>query len=162
MPVNTLKNVVLPAPLGPMIELMRPSSSSKSTWWSAVKPPKRFDTPRAVRTPATSVIAQPAPGGQEALLAEDHHEHEDEPEDHALVLGGLELGRQVRQIEPEETHAGIAQLVEPEGQALQHLQVQHGDHGGTEHRPGDRAHPAQDHYREHADRFHERERLRID
>ena len=33
--------------------------------------------------------------GQDALGPEDHHEHEDEAEDHALVLGRLELGGQV-------------------------------------------------------------------
>ena len=39
-----------------------------------------------------------APAGREdALRAEDHHQHEDDAEHHALVLGGLELGRQVGQ-----------------------------------------------------------------
>ena len=37
------------------------------------------------------------PAGQDALAAEDHHEHEDEPEHHALVLRRLELRRQIGQ-----------------------------------------------------------------
>ena len=52
MPVNTLKNVVLPAPLGPMIEAIWPSSSVKSTLSSAVRPPKRLVMPRASRMTA--------------------------------------------------------------------------------------------------------------
>src|SRR4030095_12073799 len=165
MPVKTLKKVVLPAPFGPMMEAMCPSSSWKFTSLRAVRPPKRLVIARASRSGATSAVlelAHAALGGQDALRAEDHHEDEDEAEDHALVLGGLELGRQVGQVEPEDAHAGIAQLVQPEGEPLQHLQVQHGDHGGAENGAWDRAHAAEDDHGEHADRFHEREGLRVD
>src|SRR3972149_7819470 len=102
MPVKTLKKVVLPAPLGPMIEAMWPSSSSKSSESSAVSPPNRFVTPLASRMTVMSVLgthrrvaqlAVPALGRQEALGAEDHHQDQDEAEDHGRVLGRLGLGR---------------------------------------------------------------------
>src|SRR4029453_1340247 len=122
MPVNTLKNVVLPAPLGPMIDAIRPSSSVKSTLSSAVRPPKRFEMPRASRRTAMSVglagavgqLAMAPPRGQDALGPEDHHQHEDQPEHHALVLRRLELGGEVLEAPAEDGGAGVAQLVEPE------------------------------------------------
>ena len=58
--------------------------------------------------------------------------------------------------------AGVLQLVEPERQALEHLEIQHGHDGGAQHRAGDRAHAAEDHHGQHADRLQERERLGID
>src|SRR5438093_3938110 len=125
MPVNTLKKVVFPAPLGPMIEAIRPSSSSKSTVFSAVNPPKRLVTPLASRTTAISTVPAArqlpvaAPGGKEALWAEDHHQDQDQAEDHALVLRGLELRRQVGQVEAQDRQAGIAQLVDPEREPLE-------------------------------------------
>src|SRR3954462_7483921 len=36
---------VLPAPLGPMIERMRPRGTSSDTSWAAVTPPNFLDTP---------------------------------------------------------------------------------------------------------------------
>ncbi len=42
-----LKNVVLPAPLGPMSETMLPRGMSKSTELTATRPPNRFVTFRA-------------------------------------------------------------------------------------------------------------------
>src|SRR3990170_566931 len=131
MPVKTLKKVVLPAPLGPMIEAMWPSSSSKSSESSAVSPPNRFVTPLASRMTVMSVLgthrrvaqlAVPALGRQDALGAEDHHQDEDEAEDHTLVLGRLELRRQVGEAPAEDGHPSVPELVEPEGQPLQHLQ----------------------------------------
>src|SRR6185369_1987086 len=105
MPVNTLKNVVLPAPLGPMIEAMVPSRSSKSTELSAVSPPKRLVTPlaesrTAMRLDALPVLELPLSpaGGEDALRPEDHHQHQDQAEHHPLVLRGLELSRQVGQV----------------------------------------------------------------
>src|SRR3989338_5133396 len=104
MPVKTLKKVVLPAPLGPMMEAMCPSSSSKSSESSAVSPPNRFVTPLASRMAAISALGEgrpvtqlavPALDRQDALGTEDHHEDQDETEDHALVLGRLELRRHV-------------------------------------------------------------------
>ena len=45
----TLKNVVLPAPLGPMRLTIEPSGMSKSTARTATRPPNRLVTPLAIR-----------------------------------------------------------------------------------------------------------------
>src|SRR3954447_4548433 len=44
-----LKNVVLPAPLGPMIDTMDLTGTSKETSLQATRPPKIFDTSVAAR-----------------------------------------------------------------------------------------------------------------
>src|SRR5882724_4525407 len=59
-------------------------------------------------------FALPPPRGEDALRPEDHHENEDQPEDHPLVLGGLQLRGQARQVVAEDRHARVLQLVEPE------------------------------------------------
>ncbi len=46
-PVRQLKNVVLPAPLGPMSPTISRSPTERSTASTASSPPKRFDTARA-------------------------------------------------------------------------------------------------------------------
>src|SRR2546428_13449708 len=43
-PVSMLKNVVLPAPLGPMIETIDRRGIAKSTSDTATRPPKTFET----------------------------------------------------------------------------------------------------------------------
>src|SRR5713101_5454112 len=151
-----------------MMEAMRPSSRMKSTLFSAISPPNRLVTPRASRSAVTSglrrllELARAAPRGQDALRPEDHHEHEDEAEDHALVLGRLELGGQVGEVVAEDHGARVAELVDPEGKALEDLEVQNGDDGGAEDRAGNGAHAAQDDHGEHADGLHEGEGLRVD
>src|SRR5437762_13192028 len=107
-----------------MMEALRPSSSSKSTALSAVRPPNLLVTPRASRRIAISGIrglgelARAAARGQNALRPEDHHEDEDEAEDHPLVLRRLELGREVGEAVAEDDDAGVAELVDPQRQAL--------------------------------------------
>ena len=44
-PAIRLKVVLLPDPLGPMRPRISPSRTSKETWLTARKPPKRFDRP---------------------------------------------------------------------------------------------------------------------
>ena len=44
-PVRQLKNVLLPAPLGPMMARISPRWTSKLTLLSAVRPPKRMVRP---------------------------------------------------------------------------------------------------------------------
>ena len=62
-PVSRLKNVVLPAPLGPMSAVMAPRSTSKWSTSTAVRPPKRRVMPSATRigsgfgTPGRSSIS---------------------------------------------------------------------------------------------------------
>src|SRR4029077_10800281 len=176
-----LKSVVLPAPLGPMIDEM-PRSTAKSTPWSAVSPPNRFVTPRASKRAGTvadsttqprAVSQRRAPAsmseltlatarGEDPLRAEDHHEDEDDAEHHPLVLGGLELGREIGEAVAEDRDTRVLELVEPERESLQDLKIQHGHDGGPDDRPGNRAHPAQDDHGEDADRLEEGERLRVD
>src|SRR5882762_7259652 len=125
-----LKSVVLPAPFGPMIEEM-PRSTAKSTAWSAVRPPNRLVTPRASKrcTALLRHLALAAAGREDSLRAVDHHQHEDDAEDHPLVLRRLELGGQVGEAVAQHGHAGVLQLVEPEREALQHLKIEHRHHG---------------------------------
>ena len=49
MPVSTLISVVLPAPLGPMTEKMRPAGIASDTDCTARTPPKFFDRPSIAR-----------------------------------------------------------------------------------------------------------------
>src|SRR6266446_3264773 len=151
-----------------MMEAIRPSSSAKSTWLSAVRPPNRLVTPGASRRVAMSGIhglrelTGAAARGQDALRPEDHHEDEDEAEDHPLVLRRLELGGQVGQAVAEDHGARITELVDPQGEALQDLQVEHRDHRGAENRAGYGTHAAQDNHGKDADRLHEGEGFGID
>src|SRR5438045_750757 len=52
---------VLPAPLGPMIERMRPRGTSSEMSWAAVTPPNFFDTPST-----TSWLSPPGAGARRA------------------------------------------------------------------------------------------------
>src|SRR6266481_452275 len=118
-----------------MMEAIRPSSSSKSTALRAVSPPNLFVTPRASRRVAISGVrrlrelARAAARGQDALRPEDHHENEDEAEDHP---------------------ARVAKLVDPQREALEDLEIEHGDHRGAENGARNRAHATQDDHREDA------------
>src|SRR4029077_9577573 len=162
-----LKSVVLPAPLGPMIDEM-PRSTAKSTPWSAVSPPNRFVTPRASKrtgtvagstAPPRAVSQRRAPAsmselalatarGEDPLRAEDHHQDEDDAEDHPLVLGRLELGREIGEAGAEDGHARVLQFVQPEREPLQDLEVEHGHDRGADDGAGNRAHPAEDDHRQ--------------
>src|SRR4030095_14177971 len=105
----------------------------------------------------------PTPARREdALRAEDHHQHQDDAEDHPLVLGWLELGGKVGQAVAEHGDPGVLQLVEPERESLEHLQIEHGYDGGAQDGAGNRAHAAEDDHGQHADRLEKRERLRVD
>src|SRR4030067_516189 len=48
-PVTQLKNVVFPAPLGPMMLWIAFSPTSRSSWLIATSPPKRLVSPRDTR-----------------------------------------------------------------------------------------------------------------
>src|SRR5437660_69140 len=82
------------------------------------------------RTPPRVARAEPAPAslrqlaltaarGEDPLRAEDHHQDEDDPEDHALVFGRLELGREIGEAVAEDGHSRVLQLVEPEREPFQ-------------------------------------------
>ena len=57
-PVRQLKNVLLPAPLGPMTARISPRCTSKLTLLSAVRPPKRMVRP-SVRSMAAEASPRP-------------------------------------------------------------------------------------------------------
>src|SRR5688572_19628044 len=95
-----LKNVVLPAPLGPISETIPFSGTVKSTSLTAVRPPKRFVIPRASRSAISAphrvevfvarraafhlvgVQLHPAPAVRDkALRPQDHHRQQEEAED---------------------------------------------------------------------------------
>src|SRR5882672_10006275 len=52
-PFSTLNNVVLPAPLGPMMPRISPSASEKLTSLTAFRPPNARDSPSIWRSGAT-------------------------------------------------------------------------------------------------------------
>src|SRR5213593_2063418 len=62
-----LKNVVLPAPLGPMIETIARRGMAKETSLTATRPPKIFDTRSATRMSpfaACSLMPSPRPANE--------------------------------------------------------------------------------------------------
>ena len=61
-----LKNVVLPAPLGPMIETIERSGIENVTSLTATRPPNDFDTPSV----ASSVLPLGPPGLGRRLVAD--------------------------------------------------------------------------------------------
>src|SRR5438876_10338889 len=153
-----------------MIEAM-PPSTAKLTRCRAVSPPKVLVTSTASKSALTprsraglslAQLTLSPSRGEDALRAEDHHEDEDEAEDHPLVLGGLELRGQARQVITEDRDAGVLELVEPERQPLEHLEIEHRHHGGADDRARDTAHAAEDHHGQHADGLEEGERPGID
>ena len=55
-PVSMLKKVVLPAPLGPMIETIERGGMEKSTSLTATRPPKALTTWSAVSSPGVAPL----------------------------------------------------------------------------------------------------------
>src|SRR4029450_637997 len=116
-----LKNVVLPAPFGPMRLTIEPCGIVKSTSLTAVRPPNSLRTSLAVRrsvigrvpvgvgAPELHVVERRGSGarlgverlrGSEARRAEEHHEHDDQPVDAEVVLRHVldpELGADLRE-----------------------------------------------------------------
>ena len=118
-----LKNVVLPAPLGPMIETIERSGTANVTSLTAVRPPNCLVTFAASRTGGRSAARRARasrggvcgahagarrvdglvvldalvelllapPLGQQALGSQDHHDHQQEPEDREGDLGRVEV-----------------------------------------------------------------------
>ena len=67
-PVRQLKNVLLPAPFGPMMARISPRPTSKSTLLSAVRPPKRTVSASVRRAGAEAL------SGPTAVEADDRRE----------------------------------------------------------------------------------------
>src|SRR3712207_2328765 len=107
-----LKNVVLPAPFGPIRLTIERSGMSKSTESTATRPPKILVMPRASRmlTGALSISGTgPAPDrvaargvplvqflgplavGDDPLRPQEHHDHEQDAEQEKGVLGDVRV-----------------------------------------------------------------------
>src|SRR5262245_59459479 len=84
----SLKSVDLPAPLGPMIETISPSATSKDTSLTATRPPKRLvrcDTRRRPVTVSSPLLRQ-QPQAQEPVGQDQHQRDQDAGIDEELVL----------------------------------------------------------------------------
>ena len=58
-PLRRLNSVVLPAPLGPMMDLRVAGTTSRLTWSTATCPPKRMVTSRVERIGGAGVVTFP-------------------------------------------------------------------------------------------------------
>src|SRR3970040_2874044 len=84
-PVIRLKSVVLPAPLGPITEVMRPASTVRSRSSMTWRLPKALRRPLGLSR-ATEGPQAPRDAG-EAGRGEEHAGHVDQPHDEEPALG---------------------------------------------------------------------------
>src|SRR6266516_3238374 len=77
-------SVVLPAPFGPMIACVSPSSTSRSTLSLASSAPKLLVRPR---TSSRTLFILAEEQSREAALEEEHREHQQRTQDQLPVLG---------------------------------------------------------------------------
>src|SRR5256884_7410604 len=83
LPASWLIRVVLPAPFGPMMAWVSPSSTSRSTSSLARSAPKLFLKPR---TSSRVLFILGEEQSREAALQEKHRQHEERSEDELPVL----------------------------------------------------------------------------
>src|ERR1051325_3047057 len=87
-PLIRLNKVLLPAPLGPMIDVIWPRIASKCNAFTAVNPPKRTERSRTATIGPSFVMAQ-APCADEADDArwqQNDREHEGYADDDQVML----------------------------------------------------------------------------
>src|SRR5437879_6307887 len=72
----TLKSVVLPAPLGPMMPRISPGAARRLTSLTAVRPPKRLVT--ASSSSIAPHRAQPLPDPADQALGHEAHDHDEQ------------------------------------------------------------------------------------
>src|SRR5215211_1506595 len=171
-----LKNVVLPAPFGPIRLTIERSGMSKSTESTATRPPKTLVTARASRMlagPASvsgtgpvsyGVAARgvhlvqllgPLAIGDYALRPQEHHQHQDGSEQEEVVLGDV---RVAEGLAPHRIAYGMDPLVDL-GQEVE-VEALQGD--GAKDDAVYASHAAQDDHGEDQDRDVERETRRED
>src|SRR5438105_4138184 len=110
-------SVVLPAPFGPMIACVSPSSTSRSTRSVARRPPKLLLSPRTATSGSAIARDPPLHEPEQAPLGEEDHDDQEGPQDDLPVL-----------------RQGGEHVFEAE------------EHDRAEDGPDQRAHPAEDHH----------------
>src|SRR5215470_3952484 len=128
-----LKNVDLPAPLGPMSARISPRASANETPSTAWTPPNARRTSSTWRTAVGSVTGTRAERAENAARKREHEDDEDRAQ-HELPV--LRVPR----------HHGVEELVDRR----------------TERRAGQRVYAAEQHHHQRLDRHRHRERLRKD
>ena len=173
-PVSMLKNVVLPAPLGPMIETMDRSRHGEGHVVDGdeaaedLRDVRGLQQDRACRLRrargglsghVAHAIESPAPmpssssslrlrSGNRPCGPQDHHQDDQEPEDAEVQLGQVEVQPEVARDRVE--HVGDEVVVDEREQDR------------PEHHAPDRAQAAEDDHRQDEDREAELERLGVD
>src|SRR5215211_7295982 len=153
-----LKNVVLPAPFGPIRLTIERSGISKSTSLTAMRPPKTLVIPRASRMlplPFSSATGHPSecvtrvaafPAvqllgalavGDYALGPEEHHEDQDDAEQEEVVLRDVRLAEQG-------TPDGVADGVDPCVYLRQQIEVETLQDDSAQNHAVDVPHAAED------------------
>src|SRR5919199_2227143 len=143
-----LKNVVLPAPFGPIRLTIPPSGTMKSTSLTATRPPNSFRTAAAVSRSRAGIVerlvmdslvelGRASRARDQPFGPEQHHDQQDDAEDAELVLRHLEA-------RPERVVDRVADL--REAGRVQPFE----ERAAEEHAP-DVAHPAEDHHAEDLD-----------
>src|SRR5499426_3903482 len=96
-PVTRLKNVVLPAPFGPMIAWIPPASTGRSSFERTTSLPKLRESPSTASSGTLTAQREPGQQGrvEQPLRPHEHHgQHEKAVEDLAPVLHpAQELGQ---------------------------------------------------------------------
>src|SRR6266496_417976 len=164
-PVIILKNVVLPAPFGPIRPLIEPRSITKSTLLTATKPPKRLVIPVASRTGAMFSLRQlnillnvesadifalgglfvgmqlgpTADAWHQTLGTHQHHDHQHHTEQHQPIIGGPKIGQR-RAVRVR------SDLLEQVGEPVQEEDIRRYDQQAADDHARDIAQAAQDHH----------------
>ena len=90
--VTRLNSVVLPAPLGPMMLTSSPSFTSRSTVFTAVRPPKRRVSPRISRSALIPCRTIPAAGSGPAATGRRRRSGRDTRRRHGTPRAGRSTG----------------------------------------------------------------------
>src|SRR5262249_62336440 len=114
-------SVDLPAPLGPMIETISPSATSKDTSLTATRPPKRLvrcDTRRRPVTVSSPLLRQ-QPEAQEPVGQDQHQRDQDAGIDEELVLARAKE-EVPAEVEHERADQGTEHVAQPAEEAVEH------------------------------------------
>src|SRR5215218_1436610 len=165
-----LKNVVLPAPFGPIRLTIEPCGIVKSRSLTATRPPNSLRTSSARSRSVTTLLvldvverlignpglqlALPTSLTDQPLRPEEHHDDEDGSEDPRRVQ--RDVDRLAEDLEPRRVAPGEA-LVDPAADIAEPLLVQVGEEGAAEDPAPDAAHAAEDDHAEDEDRDVEEE-----